>query len=261
MQSPENQVSGFGRLDRDGDSLQVAHLAHHDHIGIFPKSGTQRLLEGLGMEPDLPLGHDALLRRMDELDRVFDGQDVIGTGTVDQVHQCRKRRRLAGAGRARDQDQSLRQVAEFLNLGRDAELLHGLNPGGNDPEDAHRAAALHRRVGAEPRGVRKLIRPVRVTSPAEFVELSRGHDAGQHRLYFLGAELWALVTLQFAVAAEDGRFTGAQVQIARTSFYSSAEQSFHAYARVRGRLCSERGRDVRLRRGSGLGRCRSRTVS
>ncbi len=40
---------------------------------------------------------------------------------------------------------------------------------------------------------------------------------------------------QFAIAAEDGRFTGTQMQIACTGFHRPAEQAFDPGARLGGR--------------------------
>jgi hypothetical protein len=57
-----------------------------------------------------------------ELDRLLDRDDVprvVGVDVIDESGQCR---RLARAGRARDQDESAAQVAKLPNDCRNAKL-------------------------------------------------------------------------------------------------------------------------------------------
>ena len=54
--------------------------------------------------PDLALVDDRLAVRVQELDRVLDRDDVLLHRPVHVVDHRRERRRLAGAGRARQQD-------------------------------------------------------------------------------------------------------------------------------------------------------------
>ena len=56
--------------------------------GSSRSAARERLLERPGVKPDLALGHQALLALVHELDRVFDGDDVIGAGAVDQIDQA-----------------------------------------------------------------------------------------------------------------------------------------------------------------------------
>ena len=74
----------------------------------------------------LALVHRALLVVVQELDRVFDGEDVLGAGLVDQVDHRRQRRRLARAGRAGDQHDA---VLERGDLGEDGGRLSSASVG------------------------------------------------------------------------------------------------------------------------------------
>ena len=56
----------------------------------------------------------ALLVLVQELDRILDGEDVLGAGLVDQIDDRGERRRLAGAGRPGDQHDA---VLERRRLG------------------------------------------------------------------------------------------------------------------------------------------------
>ena len=89
VQRPEDQVAGLRGLDCDGHRLEVPHLADHDDIGILPQRRPEGGLERLAVLAHLALGHDALLGRVHELDRILDREDVIGPGAVDQVHHRR----------------------------------------------------------------------------------------------------------------------------------------------------------------------------
>ncbi len=77
VQRPEGQVArlgdGQGRLDR----LQVPHLADEHLVRVLPQDRLQGGLEGAGVRVQLALVDDALLVLVDELDGVFDGDDVL----------------------------------------------------------------------------------------------------------------------------------------------------------------------------------------
>ena len=79
VQRAEDQVAGLGGLDGDGDRLQVPHLADEHDVRVLAQRGAQGLLEAVGVGADLALVDQALLVLVDELDRVLDGDDVVGT--------------------------------------------------------------------------------------------------------------------------------------------------------------------------------------
>ena len=58
------------------DRLQVAHFADEDDVGIFTQRVLERVCEALRVGADLALVDDAALVRVDELDRIFDRDDV-----------------------------------------------------------------------------------------------------------------------------------------------------------------------------------------
>ena len=77
MQRAEHQVTGLRGLDRDRDRLEVAHLADQDHVRILAECRAQRVLERARVRAHLALVDQALLVLVHELDRVFDGDDVV----------------------------------------------------------------------------------------------------------------------------------------------------------------------------------------
>ena len=74
----EHQMAGFRRGQRDFDRLAVAHLADQNHLRRLTQRRPQRERERRRIGVQLALVHRALLVRVQELDRILDGQDVIG---------------------------------------------------------------------------------------------------------------------------------------------------------------------------------------
>ena len=106
VQGREHEVTRLGSREPDLDSLQVAHFAHEHHVGVLAQRSPQRRREAHAVGADLALIHDGPLVADQELDRVLDRDDVIGARRVDVVDDGRKRRRLARARRAGDQDEA-----------------------------------------------------------------------------------------------------------------------------------------------------------
>ena len=85
MQGPEDEVARLGRLQRDGDGLQVSHLADEHDVRVLAERGAQRVLEAPRVGADLALVHQALLVRVHELDRILDGDEVVRAVAIDVV--------------------------------------------------------------------------------------------------------------------------------------------------------------------------------
>ena len=45
MRGGEDEVAGFGGVEREAHGLRVAHFADHQDIGVFAHGVNQRLLE------------------------------------------------------------------------------------------------------------------------------------------------------------------------------------------------------------------------
>ena len=76
MQRRERQVARLGDAQRRLDRLEVAHFADEDDVGVFAQNGLQGVGEGVRVGVELALVDEALLVRVQELDRVFDRDDV-----------------------------------------------------------------------------------------------------------------------------------------------------------------------------------------
>ena len=107
MQGGQDQVACFGSSQCQTDGGAVAQLAHQQHIGVFTQAGTQARLKVRRVAPHFALVDQALLRCVDELDRVFQGQNVGRPVGVDVMQQGCQQRRFSAAGGACDQYQTM----------------------------------------------------------------------------------------------------------------------------------------------------------
>src|SRR6266540_3233166 len=112
MQCSEYQMPCLGGLDGDRDGFQIAQLADENDIRILAQGGAKRIPKRHGVKPDLPLCNDASLVRVDELDRILDGDDVIRAGAIHEIDECAQGGRFSGACGSRYKNESLRQEAE-----------------------------------------------------------------------------------------------------------------------------------------------------
>ena len=118
VQRAEHQVTGFGRRHRPADRVGIAQLADQDDVGIFAHRRAHAFGERGQVRVELALDDLALLALVHELDRIFEADDVHPPRRVQVIDHRGQRRRLAGAGRAGDQDHALVVVAQLLDDGR-----------------------------------------------------------------------------------------------------------------------------------------------
>src|SRR5689334_4224460 len=85
MQRSEHQVARLGAGQGEAYRLQIAHLAHEDHVGVFAQCAAQRIGERERVRADLSLVDEAFLRVVHKLDRVLDRQDVALLVLVDMI--------------------------------------------------------------------------------------------------------------------------------------------------------------------------------
>src|SRR6266545_127835 len=127
VESREYEMARLRRLHRRLRGLGIAQLTDQDHVRVGAKCPPQRLAEGGGVEPHLSLIHNALLVVVEELDRVFNRDDVLATARVHVTDDCRERGRLAGAGRAGHQHQATTLLGECGDALRKPELREARN--------------------------------------------------------------------------------------------------------------------------------------
>ena len=86
---------GWAALRPDPFTVALKQLADEENVRIFAERCAKGLLERSCVRTDLALAHQAVDVRVDELDRVFDGDDVIVAGAIHVVDHRRQRGRLA----------------------------------------------------------------------------------------------------------------------------------------------------------------------
>jgi hypothetical protein len=205
--------------------LQVAHLSDQDDVRVLAQRGAQRALEALGVGADLPLVDQALLVVVDELDRVFDGDDVIGPVAVDVVDHRAEGRRLARARGPRHQHQALGQVTEGQDLLAQPQLLGGEDLAGDDPEHAPDALPIAEQVGPVASQPLQLVGEVGVVLLGELLAVLGRRDLLEHALQVARAERAVSLEarLEAAVEAHHGDLVGAQVQVGGPGLGQNAE--------------------------------------
>src|ERR1043166_3236829 len=101
------------------------------------------------MDTHFPLIHEAFFCLMDELNRIFDGDDVAFEGVVQIIDHGRQGRRFTGPGWAGHKDQPLFPIAELSYDRRHAELLHRNDLGRDVSKDGTKPAVLNEDIDAE----------------------------------------------------------------------------------------------------------------
>ena len=98
VQRRQHEMARTGQHDRGLHRFSIADLADQQHV----RRRTHRTLQctriRLGIEADFALIDDRLLVRVQELDRIFDRDDVVRRVLVAIVDHRRERGRLARAG-------------------------------------------------------------------------------------------------------------------------------------------------------------------
>ena len=113
VQRRHHEVARQARLHGDLGRLEVADLADHHDVGVLAQDRAQAARERhLDLRVDLRLADavDVIL------DRILDGQDVARE-VVDALERRVQRRRLAGAGRAGDEQDAVRPMDELVHRG------------------------------------------------------------------------------------------------------------------------------------------------
>lgn len=106
----------FGRAASRIPYFPAADFADTDHVWGLAHSVLYRRLPVYGVDADFALGKDAAARFVDKLNRVFDGNDMVGQGFVAVFEHSRHRGGFARTGRPDDNQQPARcdgEVFEF----------------------------------------------------------------------------------------------------------------------------------------------------
>ncbi|CAB4925301.1 unannotated protein [freshwater metagenome] len=157
MQGAEHEVARLGRGERDGNGLEIAHLADEDDVRVLAQRMLQGIAERQGVVADLALVHHAEAVPVHELDRVLNRHDVGLARAIRLVDDRRQGCGLTGAGRTGDKYEAAREVSEVTEVLRHVQRLKRLDLPRNGAEHSPDRAALLKEVHAESRGSRQLV--------------------------------------------------------------------------------------------------------
>ena len=166
---------------------------------------------------------------MQIFDRVFDGDDVLGTQRIDAVDHGRERGRFTGTGGAGAEHEPALLFADGGEHAGQLELLEGANLGRNHAEDHADVAALLEDVDAEAAESGDAVGHIELGGFLEFLLLPVGHHAeghGQHLFRRDAGDVGDRV--QQAVDAKIGVIADLEVQVGRPLFDGAAQQIVNA---------------------------------
>src|SRR3989344_4853523 len=124
VESGENQMPGFRRGDRGGDSLRLAHLSYHNHVDIFSESGLERGVKICRVYAYLSLADDGFVGRIDMLNRVLNSHYVAGLFVVNEVNHSGQGSGFTLTHRPHHKKKSLSFFGQFSKNGRKRDLRY-----------------------------------------------------------------------------------------------------------------------------------------
>jgi hypothetical protein len=210
----QDEVAGLCGGERGADRLFVAHLADQDHVGVLAQDALHRLGEALRVGADLALVDDRELVPVEVLDRVLHRHDVTRPGRVDVVDHRRERRRLARAGRPREQNDPAGLLGQPAHDLGEAEVIDRPDLEGDRPQRDRDGAALAEGVDTEARDAFELVGEVGLAVLLELGELLGARDLLQRTLGLRRAEgVGALKRPEVAVDARNRRRVSLDVEV------------------------------------------------
>ena len=150
MQGSQGEMPGLRNAQGRLHGLQVAQLSDEHHVRVLAQGGPQGRRKGPGIGVNLPLVDQAVPVVVQELDGIFNGQDMGLPIAVDPVDHGGQGGGLAAAGGARHQDESPGLPAECPEYRRQIEGVKALDPEGNGPKNGTHGPPLVEAVATKP---------------------------------------------------------------------------------------------------------------
>src|SRR5215211_278134 len=206
-------VQGVERGEDHLGAFGVPDLPYEYHVGVLPQHAPQGPRKGGRIRTHLALVYDALVVSMNELDRVFDGDHVLGDGMIDHVYHRGERRRLAAACGACDQDDTALLEGERADHLGQTQRLEFRDLEGHVTHRYRDRASLPEGVDPEP-AILRLVGEVRLSDPLELLDQGLGDDLGEER--FGVREVQHAISLhggQQTLNPRNGRRANLEVQV------------------------------------------------
>ena len=220
-------MTGFGGGDGGADGLQVTHFTDENGVGVLTQGASDGVGESRHVVVDFALRDDGILVVVVELDGVFDGDDMVFLLDVDDVDHGGERRRFAGTGRSRDEDEATRAEEDVFHGVWQADLGHGQQVVRDGTHDDTDIASGLEDGDTETAAVAEGETEVDGTVLLELLLVRLGGD-GLHEVFTVfGREGGAVQLRHFAVDSEDGRRQSVDVKVAGALFEDEVQQVCH----------------------------------
>ena len=171
---------------------------------------------------------------MHELDRVFDGDNMIVPVEIRMIDHCRERGRFTGTGRAGDKDQALLQHRKFFQDLRQSQFINRQYLRRNRAERGRDAVLLLEEIDAVAHHVRNFIAKIDIEPFFEFLDLSFRRNFINHRFQLVVLQRWKVDPDQIAVDPQHRRVVGREMKIGSFLFRHQLEKGVNA---SHGRRC------------------------
>ncbi|MNT44780.1 hypothetical protein D3C72_1813210 [compost metagenome] len=174
---------------------------------------------------DFTLIDQAFARFVDELDGIFDGEDVVMAMVVQVIDHCRQRGGLAGTGRAGHQHQAAGRIGHLAEHVAHAQFVHAQDSGRDRAEHRASATALVEGVDPKARHAGHFEGKVGFQVFFEIHPLGVIHDVVDQRLHLLVVQSRQIDASYIAIHPNHWRQTGRQVQV-RCALFGAEGQQF-----------------------------------
>lgn len=127
MERREYKVSSFCKCDCGFHGLKVTHFSDDDHIRIFTKNRLDSMTKALKMFSEFSLMNKRKLILVDELYRIFEGDDMSTHGAIDIIQHSRHGCRFTTSCWSSDEDDSFFSIGDFEEIFRKHDRLSAWN--------------------------------------------------------------------------------------------------------------------------------------
>ncbi len=184
----------------------VAYFSDQDDIRRLAQGILQGVVPGVGVDSDLSVCNQRLMRLVHEFNRVFHRNDVAGGGTIAMIDHRGKSRRFAGAGGTDHQNQAALGHHDVFEAFRQSERGKIWNLIGDGSDHHSNLLLLHERIDAEAGNSRQrdceiAFQILGKLRPLTFVHQRHRQSAGDFRGQFLAGQ-WPHRALQLLCWAE-----------------------------------------------------------
>ena len=217
-------MAGLGEIDRVLHGFPIPHLADKNHVGRLPQRIFQRQIVGFGIYAHFALVHQRLLVAVEELDGVFDGDDVLPALAVAVIQHRRQGGRLTAAGAAQKNHQPALSHDDVLERQRQIQFLDSRNPLLDQPQHHAGAAALGEGADPKPGEIGEMQGKIELMLPVELPRLAVVHDRPHQQFRLLRHQFLIADPNHFLIDLERRRTASSDEHIRPVQFHQLARQ-------------------------------------